>query len=1006
MTPADETILDGRKKEDILAEIGRLAQSYVPEWHFDPDNPDIGSVIALLYADMMQDNIRRFNTLTGRDHVALINMLGLSLRPAFPAHSHVLMDMAYHTVPGCRIPKGVKLLGGENEELNLVYETSHNVYVTQSRIKSAFMASGKTGKVIPVTGEFPPVEYIPVRHEEEEGVQPEETREDQPETMRPFPLFGFEGEGYGKNGLLFYHDHLFDGDDNEIFMEIHGAGALAEEIAAGQYRLSCFGKQGFVPVRNLKMAGDERISFYKDASWEKVTEQGKEYTVLLLEPTEPVTQNLTASDLCFSSEGSPERAVSIYNGTSELDPDSFRPFGDTLALYSEVSILHPYFDRAGATVTVSFDLSYGVKLVSVEQAQIDKSLKVIKRKPKREVQSAPAEIYADEIALEYYNGIGWRAVPVTSPVSQLFAGKTAAHCELTFLCPADWQESESGGFSGRFLRLRLLRADNCFYQPALHHYPVMKDLTVSYSYEGHMERPQRLVSFAGSRKRDLTASLWSGERIPLFFGSLYQETALYIGFDRKMEEGPVSIFFQIGESEGCAGGRLAFSYSTRSGFSRLKLTDRTGQLSHTGTILFMPPSDMAKQTLEGQEAYWIRVTDLKGELEDHPGKRPVIRNMVPNGIEVDNIDTLGEEDYYIDAFGPNMEFPINAGNLLSVELWVNETANFTAAEMKTMLLQEPERTRAEYDLQGNITEFYVRWQEVDNFDCSGPGDRHFAVDRMNSRLYFGDGVHVMIPRNTEGIAFKLRASCCAGQAGNLEPGRISGSLGTLMFVDRIYNPVRAAGGMDMETIDEALSRGTTMLNSRKRLVSAADYERTVLDFSRRIVQAKVVTGRKKDGTVDPGMISIVVLTDDYQSGDGAFLNLRNRLAESLFSQCEMTVDPDKLEIVEPVYTEISAEVWVRTVGDADTFEIQQRLTGALERYLDPLRNPCWEIGRVVGENQIRLMLNMEKGSVMISRVMITAGYRDENGFHEKDLASLEGDPYILIVNGRHKIHFE
>ena len=46
------------------------------------------------------------------------------------------------------------------------------------------------------------------------------------------------------------------------------------------------------------------------------------------------------------------------------------------------------------------------------------------------------------------------------------------------------------------------------------------------------------------------------------------------------------------------------------------------------------------------------------------------------------------------------------------------------------------------------------------------------------------------------------------------------------------------------------------------------------------------------------------------------------------------------------------------------------------------------------------------GSVLIQKMMITAGYRDEQGFHEKDLKSLEGNPYILTVSGTHKIHFE
>lgn len=50
-------------------------------------------------------------------------------------------------------------------------------------------------------------------------------------------------------------------------------------------------------------------------------------------------------------------------------------------------------------------------------------------------------------------------------------------------------------------------------------------------------------------------------------------------------------------------------YSTREGFSRLKLTDHTDGLSHTGTIMFMPPSDMAKRRMEGIDAYWIVAVD-------------------------------------------------------------------------------------------------------------------------------------------------------------------------------------------------------------------------------------------------------------------------------------------------------------------------------------------------------------------------------------------------------------
>ena len=52
-----------------------------------------------------------------------------------------------------------------------------------------------------------------------------------------------------------------------------------------------------------------------------------------------------------------------------------------------------------------------------------------------------------------------------------------------------------------------------------------------------------------------------------------------------------------------------------------------------------------------------------------------------------------------------------------------------------------------------------------------------------------------------------------------------------------------------------------------------------------------------------------------------------------------------------------------------------------------------------------MQLNIEKGSALIEKVMFSAMYEDENGTHEADLAALQGNPYVLVMNGEHKIHF-
>lgn len=989
--------IDNRTKKDILDTIRRLAAAYTPEWQFDERDPDIGSVLALLFADRMQENIRRYNLSLERDYVELMNLLGISLRPACPAHSIVLMDMIQNTVPGQMLPGGTKFFAGEKGGKPLIFETSHSIYVTESRLKHLFMVSGITGKIIPLKGEFQPVEYIP--EDRENSVKGEENR--------TFTLFDFSGEGYGKTGLVMYHSHIFDGVDDDIRMEITGNDGLAEEILNGKYRLSYYGRDGFCPITDLRMEQERYLAFRKYEASRKVRLQDGTYSALLLEPVGAVEKDVTASDIRFSASGGPEAAAYVVNGSArtDLDVEFFYPFGRTMSLFAQLYIGHRYFGNPGARVTVTFALSFEDVAVKMPEGKENESLKIIKRKPERNVVGAVAQVYADEVSFSYYNGTGWRKLVLEKPAESLFRWGEAGTCEISFACPADWQDMETESYAGKCIRLQLLRADHCYYQPAIHHCPVIRHLRVDYSYAERFVRPHKLVSFQGSQKRDITERLVRNEATPILCRSSYRETSLYLGFDRKMENGPVGLLFRMKENKEERGGQLSVSYSTRSGFSRLKLIDRTEGFRHTGCILFMPPADMTKRTIEGQEAYWLRITDEDFAQENNPSCRPVIEEIAVNAAEIANIETLPEETWYLDEYGPDMTFPLGAVNILQADVWVNETAEFSDSEMRRFLSAYPSLARAEYDLQGNICEFYVKWQEVDHFERSQPGDRHFVLDRIRHRLCFGDGVNVRIPRNTEGPAFKTVIRCCDGARANVSAGSVNDTIGNVRFVENICNPVNAFGGIDMETVEDALRRGTVMLNSRRRLVSTTDYERETLTFSHDISQVRVVTGIRRDKTVREGSLSIVILMEDYKDGPASFINLRKRLKEHLLSQCELTVAPNLLEVVEPLYVEVSVEVWVRMTENNDHFEMQQTLMDLLADYLDPVKNDCWEIGVGVTESQIRLRLHMEKGSPLIRRILISGRYRDAAGWHEADLKRISGNPYMLVVSGRHRIHF-
>lgn len=1012
----NDTSIDSRQREDILNKMRELAASYTPEWQFDTENPDIGSTIALLYADEMQELVRRYNSIPERNCVELVNLLNVSLKAAYPAKGIVLMDLVANTVPGMKLPKGVKLLAeAADSESSVIFETANTVYLTSAALRSIFMTDGKNGNVYPVRGDFPKLSYLKAEQAAEEPASEEaEATESEEAAAIPFlgwtpeanfPLFDFTKEAYGLRGMLLYHKHLFDVEHNDILMELKGGSELLDAICDGRFRFAYLTAEGFVDITQVKRVSTERLSFRKDLECAKVREQDEEYSVLLIEPKGPVTKNLVVENIGFSSEGSPEAAQLVWDGNAELDPKRFQPFGEIMNTYSELYLSHEaYFTKPGAQLTIDFALDFASKLVSLPTKE-DESLKVIKRKPRKDAVGAPAEVYAEEIAIEYNNGIGWKRLATKAPVSQLFTNAKAGHCRIEFICPADWEAAEEGSANVHWLRLRLLRADNCYYQPSLHHYPVIRNLTISYTYEHALDAPNKLLCYQGSRKKNMTVALTRDTVTPVFFRNPYNTTSLYLGFDERIEDGPASIMFEVEEREGYSGRSIRYYYSTREGFKRLKLVDNTAGLEHTGTIVFLPPADMARVNIEGQEGYFLRITDERNATSEETVHYPTIRDVRINAVEVSNIDTLSEQDYYIDYFGPNMVFALNADRVLDADVWVNEMDHYSESEMRALLTREPQNTRAEYRMDGSISEFYIKWQEADNFDASTATDRHYMIDRQSNRILFGDGVHVRIPRNTKGIAFKLIIRCCAGKEANVGPGAIQGALSNLMFVGSIENPLPTYGGMNTETFDEALRRGATQLGNKNRLISTMDYEREILNLSSSILQAKAVVDVKKDGSKVPGALTMVLFMKEYREGPASFLKMRERVLEHLRSRCELSVDVRSLDVVAPLFVRVSAEVWVRLVEADDSFEIQQHLLSVLERYLDPTRNSLWDIGRMCRRSQIDMMLGIEKGGALLDKVMLSASYEDESGIHEVDLDTLRSNPYVLVTSGEHKIHF-
>ena len=1008
MEPNRELVIDPRTPADLRRQIARLAASYTPEWNFDPDDPDVGSTLALIFANQMGENLKRLNQVLGKYHTEFVNMLNLSLLPAYPASGMAVIDLIRDTVPGIDLPHGTKLVGqtGGPDGEPVIFETVSDVYITNSRLTDILSVSGTFGKIIPILGGPRQVELVPARP------APAGQEEPAPE-FPPVSLFDYSAPGVERSALLIYHKSVFrtpPGVRVAVRPVNAAGGSEAARLADPERcRWSYYDGETLVPFRSVRAEDGVLLLERGEEAQGELNLDGESYGLICAEALGPVDRAVELSALQLASAcGEVPPSFVSHNG-QDLDGARFMPFGDTASLFDECYIGHDrIFCQQGALVTLRFTLSFQEKLVTFTPQQEADELKIIKRKP-RTVPFETARTVVDQVGLEYFNGLGWKRLTCTRDWSALFDGEHPGQIALSFRCPEDWRPVGIGAYEERCLRLRVTRADNCYLQPCLHNMPVMEHLTVSYTFDGLWKLPHRLRAVCGTRTEELTPLVLEGKPFTAFRPLPYTGNACCLGFDRKLEGAPVSVLFDVEESVHFQSAPISYEYSTLSGWKPLKVLDGTGGMSGVGTVVFMPPSDFARMEVEGVSRYWLRLVDADGVFDDPGLYHPRVRSIRPNAVAIRNRETLEEESFYISAATPNMTFPIAAENILSAEVFVNETGRLSQSAMRRLLRERPEDVRVEYDFLGGISSFFLRWTEVDNFDASQPADRHYVIDRMNNAIVFGDGVHVMIPPARTGVAFTLRAVCCKGARANLPAGAVNALLSNILYVDRVENPIATFAGSSIESVESAHLRGASLYSGRGRLVSELDFVREVRAFSTSIEKVKCAAGVDLDGAPAPGTVTIAVMTRDYADGGYSWASIRDRLRERLLARCEATLSAGRLLLAEPVYAEISVDVWAQADDAARAFDVQNLIRDSIDAFLDPLgRNggAGWDIGEVPTEGQVRLMLRSLRLPGRITRFIATARYTDRAGVHETSLDGLERRPFVIGVGGHHHIYIE
>lgn len=109
----------------------------MPEWRFDMENRDIGTALAMVYAQMLAGTVKKMNYLPYKNQISFFNTLEAELLPAMPSKGYITFSVINKEVLGEEIPEGMEVVAQTKieEKENISFETMDDIFVTSASLE-------------------------------------------------------------------------------------------------------------------------------------------------------------------------------------------------------------------------------------------------------------------------------------------------------------------------------------------------------------------------------------------------------------------------------------------------------------------------------------------------------------------------------------------------------------------------------------------------------------------------------------------------------------------------------------------------------------------------------------------------------------------------------------------------------------------------------------------------------------------------------------------------------
>lgn len=410
--------------------------------------------------------------------------------------------------------------------------------------------------------------------------------------------------------------------------------------------------------------------------------------------------------------------------------------------------------------------------------------------------------------------------------------------------------------------------------------------------------------------------------------------------------------------------------------------DTTGGLNRPGEVLLYVPAGHTASVSGGSLAGWLRCR----VTEPEPGQPFYAQSPTVREATVFTVGgTIAAE---------------HARTLVDVPLGTSEGVpgqSFRLPTPPVLLDGEPPVVEV------SSARGWQRWEVVEHFGGSGPGDRHVRLDATAGEFGFPPAVRE--PDGTmrfygavpdKGARVRVaRYRTGGGTAGNVARGAIRVLRSSVPYVARVVNREAALGGVAGESVANAKLRAPDALRMQERAVTAQDHEiiaRQAAPSVRRVRCLPAGSGPAGDGAAGAGAgdrgaggagdgaVRVLVVPDAVADAGDDRLRFEQMIpSDQVLASIAAALDErrllgTRLLVEPPVYQGVTVVARLTAAPGDDPGALRASALAALYGYLHPLHGgpdgTGWPFGRPVQYGEVFGVLQRATGDAVVEEVRL------------------------------------